>query len=277
MADAQVETEAHVDDVTRDADASAVGTGGTGQPAAVLPTAQSAEDAPSRESIAHLAHELRTPLSAIVTSAELMAEERFGPLGDPRYKSYVEGIESSARHLLDVIELMLAGAPMPAPRAGTDLAVIAVAAIEHVRTLAEASRGTITLDIAQGLRVAAAPTALRQMLINLLANALNHAGTQPAIVVRSGRDTRGTIWIEVEDDGPGISPSLAARLLAQGAAGSANGGASSEARASWPKGHGLGLAITKSLARDNGGELSLHQVAPHGTRARLTFSGVAAE
>lgn len=219
------------------------------------------------EAVAHLAHELRTPLSAIVSSAELMAEERFGALGDPRYKSYIAGIRSSAQHLLDVVELMLAGGALPAPKAGTDIALIANAAAEHVRALAESNRATITFQSAPGLRVSISPTALRQMLINLLGNAVAHAGLEPVITVRSGSDLDGSIWIEVEDDGPGVSLELAAALLAD----EATPAAAEAARSDLPKGHGFGLAITSTMARENGAELALLPVVPHGTRARLTF------
>lgn len=234
--------------------------------AAAAPTA-------ADETLAHLAHELRTPLSAIVSGAELMAEERFGALGDARYKGYALGIASSARHLLEVVELMLSGGPLPVPRRGTDIAAVAAAAIDHVRSLAEENRARIRLIPADGLRAPISATALRQMLINLIANAVNHAGPAPAIVVRSGRDANGAVWIEVEDDGPGIARRIAKRL-GVGSNGIQSGARASTRRVS-AKGHGFGLAITRAMAEENGAVLVLLPVTPHGTRARLTFSSAA--
>ncbi len=231
--------------------------------------ASNGPSASADETLAHLAHELRTPLSAIVSSAELMAEERFGALGDPRYQTYAQGIASSARHLLEVVQLMLSGAPLPVPRRGTDIAAVAAAAIDHVGSLVEANRATLRLVATEGLRAPISATALRQMLINLIANAVKHAGLEPMIIVRSGREASGAIWVEVEDDGPGIARRMAKRL------GTVSIGARATPRAStrraWAEGHGLGLAITRAMAEDNNAALALLPVTPHGTRARLTF------
>lgn len=205
-------------------------------------------------------------MAAIVSSAELMSEERFGALGDPRYKGYAVGIMSAARHLLDVVELMLNGAAPSSPQVTADVATAAAAAAEHIRSLAEASRATIKLETPPVRRVSIAPTALRQMLINLAANAVQHAGLEAVIVVRSGEDADGAVWIEVEDDGPGIPRALADQLVGPE---SMNALASGETGS---KSHGLGLAITSRMARENKAALELMAVDPHGTRARLTFA-----
>ena len=59
------------------------------------------------EFLANISHELRTPLNAIIGFSDVMGEELFGPLGDNRYKEYVEGINTSGRHLLDIISNIL--------------------------------------------------------------------------------------------------------------------------------------------------------------------------
>ena len=58
---------------------------------------------------AWLAHELRTPLSAVIAYAEILKSEHFGPIANPRYKSYACDIYSSARHALGVVDSMLQG------------------------------------------------------------------------------------------------------------------------------------------------------------------------
>ncbi len=226
------------------------------------------------EAIAHLAHELRTPISAIMSSAELMGEELFGPLGDPRYKSYVQGIRSSAQHLLEVIESMLANArpePLTESAAIADLGDIAQVAIESIRTLAESNRTVLALETADGLHVAADPTAVRQMLLNLLANAVRHSGLEATIIVRTGRDRNGCTWIEVEDDGPGLPRAVALLLAGRKPRKPRTGADTSRAMPEPAKGHGFGLAITSAMAKTSGAELAFFSVAPHGTRARLTF------
>lgn len=248
----------------------------------------SPQTAMTREAAAQLAHELRTPISAIISTADLMAEERFGPLGDPRYKGYMAGIRSSARHLLDVVEAMMSNAIDRPSREVTSLQGAAEATIEHMQVLAEGNRSNIQLEVdAVPRMVGAAPTALRQILLNLLANSVKYAGLDASIVIRTGSDPDGACWVEVEDDGPGLPPAIAAGLqpginssiVIEGAARIA---AMTGSPATHPKApgetttHGFGLTISVALAKANGAVLEFHPASPHGTRARLTFQPLAA-
>jgi two-component system cell cycle sensor histidine kinase PleC len=199
-----------------------------------------------------------------------MAVEHFGPLGDQRYKAYAAGIASTARHLLDVIEAMLRGTEERLKlSASADLDATATLAVEGLRTLAEANRIAVRLETASSARAAISPTVLRQLLLNLIANAIKHAGLEANVVVRSGLTPDGKAWIEIEDDGPGIPASVAERLSIAKHQGL---DLLNRVEPSTGEGHGFGLQITMAMAKANGAELELIPVKPHGTRARMKLA-----
>ena len=215
----------------------------------------------SIEAIARLAHELRAPVSAIVAAADVMAEGHLGALRNERYQSYIVGIRDTARHLLSVVEAMLAS-PAAAIVAGTGHARSDVgAAVREVAhglgAVAETAGIALRLDLAARLPdIAADRTGLRQMIYNLLSNALRHAGAGAQVTARTGREASGEIWLEVADDGPGIPRATIERTFLADSSDCASAG--------------LGLLLTRKLAEAAGAKLSL-DAAPAGTRARITF------
>lgn len=235
-------------------------------------------DPPSID-IAHLAHELRAPLAAIHSLAELMAEARFGPVGDQRYETYVAGIRDSARHLLDVVQSMLETRDQPpagtAVAAATDAegtraaavsdsALVATEVVRALSALAADAGVKLILALAPGLPpVAVERTVLAQILFNLASNAIRHAGRGSVAIVRSGVDDVGRPWLEVEDNGQGMGRAHAA---------DAGNGCANTAPVEPTARQGLGLLLTKALARQSGAELTLARAVPHGVRARVTFA-----
>ena len=215
----------------------------------------------SIEAIARLAHELRAPVSAIVAAADVMAEGHLGALRNERYQSYIVGIRDTARHLLGVVEAMLAS-PAAAIVTGTGYARSDVgAAVREVAhglgAVAETAGIALRLDLAARLPdIAADRTALRQMIYNLLSNALRHAGAGAQVTARTGREASGEIWLEVADDGPGIPRATIERTFLADSSDCASAG--------------LGLLLTRKLAEAAGAKLSL-DAAPAGARARITF------
>ena len=215
----------------------------------------------SIEAIARLAHELRAPVSAIVAAADVMAEGHLGALRNERYQSYIVGIRDTARHLLGVVEAMLAS-PAAAIVTGTGHARSDVgAAVREVAhglgAVAETAGIALRLNLATRLPdIAADRTALRQMIYNLLSNALRHAGAGAQVTARTGCEASGEIWLEVADDGPGIPRDTIERTFLADSPDCASAG--------------LGLLLTRKLAEAAGAKLSL-DAAPAGTRARITF------
>lgn len=232
----------------------------------VRPPAPARAPEPAREPTvdeqrAHLAHEIRTPLAAIVSLAEVITEERLGPWPNERYRGYVRDILASARHGLDVVDGILRDAPAHAGEtrdfAEIDLNAEAEAIATSLQPLAEKSGARLEAALVGGLpRVTADRRNVRQMLLNLVSNSIKHGGPSVRIKVTTGYELSGEVWIEVEDNGPGLPPAV------KGAAGAAA-----------PRKAGLGLPLTRSLAAANGARLDLKNRPGRGVRARLVFGG----
>jgi len=225
------------------------------------------------DSMAQLAHELKTPLSAIAVAAEIMRDERFGPIGDTRYRSYAADIHNSARHALDLITRMLAARTQDAPSAPFEFVEIDVntlvgEALSTIRPLAEQSRLSLTGALAPRLpHVIADATSLRQILLNLVTNALKFTPPGGAIEVATEHDTKGAVVIVVSDNGPGIAADDLARALAA----PVQTAAPSEPRQKG--GLGIGLPLAAALAAANGATLSIESAPGSGTTASVVFPG----
>lgn len=218
---------------------------------------------------AKLNHELRQPLFAIKGLAQLLLDRREVDVDEVRdfARHIVEQSERLTTLVADLRHLSIPAAP--APRAVTELpAVIArVAALLGWRF----HKGvTLRTELAPDLPVVAiAPAALEQILVNLLSNALDAVAgqAQPTIqiharVVRAGPTTSefaDLIEIDVADNGPGVAPAARARLFedfftTKGA----------------EVGTGLGLAVSRELARAVGGTLAHLDASANGTAAATT-------
>jgi signal transduction histidine kinase len=217
-----------------------------------------------------LAHELRTPLGAIAAAAEIMMDERFGPVGDKRYTAYVAGIHESALHAIRIVERALAEKPLmpsvPFEPGEVDVNATLENVALQVRPLAESAGLELALDLAKDLpRVTADPTSLRQILINLLTNALKFTQAGGRVSVSSVAARDGTLVISVEDSGSGMSRAEIAEIMQHG-------------DAPQPKrrpggGLGLGLPLVRALAEANGASLSLESEPGRGTKAKIVFMG----
>jgi signal transduction histidine kinase len=225
-----------------------------------------------RPLLSELAHELRTPLGAIAAAAEIMKDERFGPVGDRRYAGYVAGIHDSACHAIRIVERVLTDKPALLAK-GPGLATSDVdvnATLENialqVRPLAESAGLELALDLAAGLpHVAADATSLRQIVINLLTNALKFTTAGGRVRVSSGIGRDGTLEIAIEDSGSGMSKAEIARAMDLAPA-----PAPKRRRAGG--GLGLGLPLARALAEANGATLTLESERGRGTKAKIIFT-----
>ena len=198
-------------------------TGSTGEP-------RLRNDPPTPD-LARLAHEVRTPLSAAIAYAEILKEEHLGPLGNARYREYARHIHDSAHLALSVVDGMLA--PMLAgEHAGTGLPELAFRDLDPAdvidncvavaRPLAE--RAGLDLTASYGPRpprVIADEVSLKQMLLNLITNAIKFARPGDRVTLGATYGDDGCLRLEVADTGPGMSgmpgmdaPALPPRLTA---------------------------------------------------------------
>jgi len=156
--------------------------------------------------MARVSHELRTPLNAVIGFSELMKGGLFGPLGHPRYQEYARHINDSGRELLKSAEDTLALTSLLSHRDGSDegvpVAIAPLAATAWGFFAAEAARRDICLDVrvAAHVEVVAERRALRQVLINLFAEALERAADGSSVLLFA--ETKGDlVEIEVGVDG----------------------------------------------------------------------------
>lgn len=238
------------------------------------------------EFLANVSHELRTPLNAIVGFVDLMRENVYGEL-TPRQAAPVERIASSASHLRALVDQILDIAKMAAGRVEVDrepvdLRPFVLDVVTEVESLAE-ERG-LTTSVAVGgelPRLYTDRTHLRQILFNLIGNAVKfteHGGVSVrAHVVTNSSDLPATAlpgtppsvehpWVAVQvvDTGIGIATSDQERIFEEFE--QVNAGPRTD---SAQRGTGLGLPISRRLARLLGGEITLESEPGRGSMFTL--------
>lgn len=220
------------------------------------------------EFLADMSHELRTPLNAIIGFAEIMKEGLFGQISPPAYREYARDIHASGMHLLgvinDVLELARAEAgKTPLTLEEVDLESVLEEPLRMLRSRAEEAGLTLRAEFARGLApLRTDARRLRQIVINLLANAVKF--TPKGSIVLSVReiDRGNAVEIAVSDTGIGIAPSDIPLCLAP--FGQVESSVSRK-----HEGSGLGLPLSAKLAERLGGRLELESEVGVGTTARV--------
>jgi two-component system, cell cycle sensor histidine kinase PleC len=221
--------------------------------------------------LAKLAHELTTPLSAIVAAAEIMRDERFGSVGDPRYRGYAADIFESAHHALGVINAMLGTQPADgADRAGLDYAEIELNGLtgrvaSSVRALLEAAGLDIAHTSEAGLpHVIADPVTVKQMLLNLVTNAMRATPAGGIVTIATRYELAGPVHVTVSDTGTGMTEAEIARAL--------DPAREADFEATPSGGFGVGFPLILSLAKLNGATVSIDSPPDRGTTVQISFA-----
>jgi two-component system cell cycle sensor histidine kinase PleC len=216
--------------------------------------------------LASMSHELRTPLNAILGFSEVMAKEVLGPLENPTYREYAGDIHASGQHLLDLINEILDLSRIEAGRYQLNEEPVAFASVAeeccHLMELRARHKDIrITQQFEPGMpRLFADERALRQIVLNLISNAVKFTPTGGEVLVRVGWTAGGGQYVSVKDNGPGIPPDEIPVVLAAFGQGSI-------AIKSAEQGTGLGLPIVQGLLDIHGGEFQLHSKLRQGTEA----------
>ena len=223
-------------------------------------------DESSDRALATLSHDLRSPLNAIDSYAELMEMGILGPVSERQVEA-LGRIRMSGRHLLAVLENVL---DMTRRSAGVvrvhATSVPAGAVVEEavlmVRPSATVKNQALKVATAPAVTLSADPDRLRQVLVNLIGNAVKY--TQPSGSIRietSLLEADGRRWgaIVVADDGPGI-PAEKLQAIFQPYY------RLPDAETDAPEGLGLGLAISRELIRQMGGEVEVVSEPGRGSR-----------
>ncbi|HKC24074.1 MAG TPA: two-component regulator propeller domain-containing protein [Thermoanaerobaculia bacterium] len=212
--------------------------------------------------LANMSHELRTPLNGILGFAQLMERKRER---DPEDRESLAIISGSGEHLLGLINDVLSLSKIEAGRVSLsveafDPGVLLRGLVDVLRARAAANDVTLTLETHDLPKTVSGDEGkLRQVLLNLLGNAVKFSA-EGHVTLRA-RWNDGRAVVEVEDTGPGLSPEEMPRLFQP----------FSQTEVGWrsQEGTGLGLALSRQLARLMGGDITVTSVKGEGSTFRL--------
>jgi signal transduction histidine kinase len=220
------------------------------------------------EFLANMSHELRTPLNAIIGFSEILEGERFGAL-EARYRTYAHDIGNSGRHLLSVINDVLdvsrieSGA-LTLQEEIVNLADLVDSCARLIEPRAQEAGVTLAVDLPAALPpLTADGRRLKQILLNILSNAVKFTPTGGRVVVRA-TFAAGAMAISVEDTGIGIAADDLPKALRPF-------GQVDSRLARKYQGTGLGLPLAKAMTESHGGTLSIASTLGHGTTVMIAL------
>ncbi len=224
-----------------------------------LALAACAADQAKSEFLANMSHEIRTPLTAIIGFAEVLQQEIHEPSSREAWPAHVESICRAGRHLLSIINDILDLSKIEArqmeveqTQVNLEALLLEIESLLRPRALSKQLQYSTTIEAAIPSFIVSDPTRLRQILFNLVGNAIKFTATgSVSIRIRPvDRPDGGRIQFDVVDTGPGMSAAQKARLFT----------AFSQADSSITRaygGTGLGLTICRRLAELLGGTVEL--------------------
>ena len=236
-----------------------------------LVQAHSQAEAASRaksEFLANMSHELRTPLNAIIGFSEIIAHELFGPIGNDRYRDYMQDIHKSSLHLLDIINDVLDMSKIEAGKLELSkeplkLRRVIEEVIRMMRERAESQGIELLPELSQEeVKIWADERAMKQIFLNLLSNAIKFSRAGAQVCIRIAADRPDLAIVEFEDHGIGMNEDEQERALLP----------FGQAKPSTTRnygGTGLGLPITKGLIEAHGGRLAIESRPGVGTTVRV--------
>ena len=226
------------------------------------------------EFLAKVSHEIRTPVNAIIGFAEVMMEERLGPVTNERYKEYLRDIHGAGTHVMSLVNDLLDLSRIEAGRLDLKLVSVNANAVvsECVGTLqnqAHRERVILRQSLASRLPLALADErALRQIVLNLLSNAVKFNEPGGQVIVSTAAIENGGVAIRVRDTGLGMSEQDIAVAMEP------------FRQLSTPKasaGSGLGLPLTKALVEANQAIMVIKSRPKEGTLVEVVFQRAPAE
>ncbi|MGZ9097701.1 MAG: PAS domain-containing sensor histidine kinase [Micavibrio sp.] len=221
--------------------------------------------------LANMSHELRTPLNAIIGFSEMMMKSTFGPLGNEKYVEYLGDIHLSARHLLEIINEVLDMSKIEAGRLELDEDTFDVAQlIQAVSRMMDSRAFSGGLKIKQFVPpdlppLYADPRLVRQILINLVGNAVKYSNPGGTIELRALLAADGSMQMIVTDQGIGIPQDRIKDALEP------FGQVSQPVETRGIQGTGLGLPLAKAMVELHGGTLELESEVNFGTMVTVEF------
>jgi PAS domain S-box-containing protein len=224
--------------------------------------------------LSRISHEVRMPLNAIIGFADVMIEERFGPLGNERYVEYMKDIRASGQHVMTIIDDLLdlsriETGKMEMSFANQDLNSLVEQCVAVMQPQANRERIIIRSSLAHALpAVKADARALRQIALNLIGSSIHLANPGGQVIVSTAITDFGDVALRVRDTGPGLNDNEIAAALEPFRTPPPTDRTSDTAA--------ISLSLTKALVEANRARFNI-KTAPHsGTLIEVVFSHASA-
>ena len=222
------------------------------------------------EFLARISHEIRTPLNAIIGFSELMADEKFGPIGSERYRDYLNDISRSGNHVLSLVNDLLDISKIEAGAVEMDFEAVSLnealtEAVAIMQPQANRERVIIRSSLTSRLPdIVADHRSITQIALNLLSNAIRFTGPGGQVIVSTSYEASGDVLLRVRDTGIGMTRQEVEQALRP------------YKQITTPKhsrsdGTGLGLPLTKAMAEANRANFTINSNPGRGTMVEITF------
>ena len=222
------------------------------------------------EFLAKISHEIRTPLNAIIGFSEVMMDERFGPIGNERYRQYLKDIHASGGHLISLLNDLLDLSKIEAGKleltfVSVNLNDLVQQCVAIMQQQANRERVIIRTSLHANLpQIVADARAMRQIMLNLLSNSIKFTGAGGQVIISTAQTDDHEVVLRVRDTGSGMSEKelqIALEPFRQ-----------IPTVTHWDAGGtGLGLPITKALAEANQAYFRITSRVDDGTLAEVIF------
>jgi PAS domain S-box-containing protein len=220
--------------------------------------------------LAKVSHEIRTPLNSMIGFAEVIMAERFGAIGNERYREYLKDMHAAGTHIVsmlnDLVDLSkIETGQLDLTFADVDLNDLTQQCVSVMQPQANRARIIIRTALTPGLlQVMADTRSLRQIVINLLANAIKFTGPGGQVIVSTAVGDAGEAVLRVRDTGVGMRETDMEAVL--------NPFQQTVSSASWGSGEvGLGLPLTKALVEANRAMFNIKSAPNSGTLIEIAF------
>ena len=230
-----------------------------------------AQDASNQKSdfLAKVSHEIRTPLNAIIGFSEVMIDERFGEVGNERYKDYLKDIHTSGNHIMSLINDLLDLSKVEAGKMdlhfeATELNDLVSESVALMQPEANREQIIIRTSLSSKLPEVVGDTrSIKQIILNLLSNGVKYTPAGGQVIVSTAYEDNGEVVMRIRDTGIGMNEDEVQTALEPFRQVSNIRGAQ--------QGTGLGLPLTKALVEANRARFSIVSAKDHGTMVEITF------